>query len=451
MTKSNIAILTNFQDFNPGYSLTGIVSDQCLMLLKNDHNVVLVVSENFNEKYNCDSGVSNLFKFANFTLIKGSKFMHLIDYQTATKITYDHIIEQKEAAEIYCNIFRENNIDVVFTHDFVFTGWNVPFAAACKTVTKMLKEIDITLKWYHWVHSIPSGEKDWWNLKEYGEKHYIVFPNYIEKVRVAEAFRTEHKNVLAIPHIKDIRTWYDFGEDSNKIIDACNDVINADFVQVYPCSTDRLSAKQLGIVIKIFSFVKKENFKVFLIIANQWATGRQRKEDINKYKDMGKKYGLIYGDDFIFTSEIDKKFELGISKKTLRELQLLSNIFIFPTKEESFGLVGPESVFSGALPVINKSLTMQFEVMSHECIAYDFGSFHQNTPIAKDNNYIKAVSFSILQHFFNDISNNIKTYCRKRYNMDYLYKRHYQQIVSKTPESLLNLNVIEAEENKIKE
>ena len=179
-------------------------------------------------------------------------------------------------------------------------------------------------------------------------------------------------------------------------------------------------------IIKIFGFMKLRGTQdVFLCAANQWATGRQRKEDVNIYIQKAIDAGLEPGIDFVFTSEYKEEFGTGISKRLLRELQLLQNVFIFPTKEESFGLVGPEAAFSGALPIINKSLTMQFEVMSTHAPAFDFGSFHQDTPNMESEDYINAIANAVLNRLYNNEAIMTKLYCRKRYNMDDIYTRYY--------------------------
>jgi len=430
--RPTVAILTNFMDFNPGYSLSGIVIDQAHMLAKNGHRVLIFVSEQYNDNYEVDSGLADLqVRFSQIEVLKKTKFIHLTDYTKKAAMSDDHRIAAKEAGEIFADIFKQEKVEFVFTHDFVFTGWNLPFAEAIKyTHNSLVNAKKTKVKWFHWIHSVPSANRDWWQLEAYGQNHSLVFPNKTEIMRVAESYRTTANRVNVIPHIKDIRNWYDFGKESTELIDNFPAIMNAEIIQVYPCSTDRMSAKQLDLVFKIFAHMKLSGRKnVFLIIANQWATGRQRQEDVDAYIENAESIGLINTKDFLFTSKWPG-FEKGIGKRMLRELQLLSDVFIFPTREESFGLVGPEASFSGCLPVINKSLTMMYEVMGNQCPAFEFGSFHTQAPAITNDDYLKAVAMAILGRIYADESVTTKSFCRRRYNMETLYSQYYLPLLT---------------------
>jgi hypothetical protein len=456
--KSVIAILTNFMDFNPGYSLSGIVADQCFMLLRNEHDVHLFVNEQYNPAYNKDSRLEYLEENypLTFHIHSKSKFIHLTDYRTIQNLSTEHKEAAEEAAAIYADLLIDFEVDTVFTHDFIYTGWNVPYGLAVKQASKDLEKRGYMVNWLHWIHSVPSAMSDWWYLNEYGPNHFIVFPNRTEQVRVADNFRTTPNRVIAIPHIKDIRTWYDFGEDAFHFTNVYPQMLSSEVVQVYPASTDRMSAKQVDIVVRIFGFLKKMNVSVFLLLANQWATGRQPRENMADVIRIALDAGLEYGVDFAISSltpsmnhvsdfttveeilqdlknededSIKYPYSKGLSRRCLRELQLISNLLIFPTLEESFGLIGPETSFSGALPVINRSLTMMYEVMGNMCPAFDFGSHHCNHPPAKEDQYLQAVAVAILNRIYCDESLMTKTSLRARLNMDNLYDRYYRPVL----------------------
>jgi len=427
----NIAILTNFQDLNLGYSLIGIALDQSRMLLEQGHKVFFFTSEQFNPGHNDEAGANDIFEHKNFVLENKSKFMHLVDYQSKVAFSIEHFQEKDQAAEIYVDHFVENDIHIVFTHDFIFTGWNLPFAEAVKVASGALMKIDFPVKWLHWIHSVPSGNRDWWNIQDYPGDHTIVFPNRTEKTRVMESFRAAPDQIFPIPHIKDIRKWYDFCPEAWGFTRMFPQIMSAAVSQIYPCSSDRLEAKQLDTVIRIFGFMKKAGMQVFLCAANQWATGKQSKENIQEYIKLAVKSGLEPGKDFVFTSEISKRFQNGISQRMIRDLQLLQNLFIFPTREESFGLVGPEAAYSGCLVVSNRDLVMMYEVIGNYAPAYHFGSHHQNSPDSKDDKWLMAVANSILARIFMNEAIMTKTYCRTRYNMTHLYEKYYLPAMSR--------------------
>jgi len=410
-----IALLTNFMEFQPGYSLTGIVKDQAIMLSRFGHDVHLFVNSGYNgEEF--DKSV---------TLHKSIPFAHLTDYKSINDISPEHheIIEQTRK-----NLVEElADFDFAFTHDFVFTGWFMIYGQACQKATKDLPN----LRWLHWVHSVPSAMSDWWFIKNYGPNHKLVFPNSTDRIRVAEQYRGFADDVRIIPHIKDLRTFFDFHEDTCRFIDKYPAVMQADVVQILPASVDRLSSKRVKEVMNIIAEMKIQGASVCLIIANQWATGKQQKEDTNVYRTHAMKQGLIDQKEVAFTSDFDSpKFDVGIPKRMLRELFQCSNLFIFPTREESFGLVVPEaSLAGGVFTVLNKSLQMQVEISGNNSLYFEFGS-HTNTFSPDDPaKYWHDLALIIKARIQENESVMTKTFMRQKYNMDFLYRQYYEPIM----------------------
>ena len=421
---AKVAILTNFMDFSPGYSLTGIVKDQCYMLLRHGHEVTLFV----NDQYNFNSGVpveeEDIIRFGgkpeNYEMKALIPFQKLTDYKSIKDVSEDdHKIIEKTKNVLVKELA---DTDFVFTHDFIFTGWFLIYGQGCKMASPHLPNVR---GWYHWIHSVPSVASDWWFIKQYGENHKAVFPNYTDRLRVAEQYRGVMSDVRVIPHIKDLRGWFDFHPDTCRFIDKYPAVMEADVVQILPASVDRLESKRVREVCKIISGIKKQGRSVCLVVANQWATGRQQKQDVDAYRIDAVRMGLIDQKELIFTSDFESpKFDVGIPQRMIRELFLCSNLFIFPTREESFGLVVPEAALSGCFLVLNKSLQMQIEVSGNAAIYFDFGSFHQEHNVVSDN-YYNDIGFVIAGRMKENESIMVSTFSRQTYNMDNLYNQYY--------------------------
>lgn len=411
------AIFTTFQEFNPGYSLTGIVKDQITMLTREGHEVDLYVSERYNGEEVEGARICPVIPFT-----------HLKDYKTKKDLTSEHaeIVDRMKTLLLD----EGSHYDMIWTHDLVFTGWNMPYALGIQGAAQHPHKL-VDVRWLHWIHSVPSPMFDWWEIRQYGRFHKLVFPNKSDALRVAEQYRGELSDVEVIPHIKDIRSWNDFSQEAWDFIDDHPMALHADYVQVFPASVDRLRAKKVDDVILIFSKLKRRGMKVCLIVANQWATGTQQKQDVDQFLKIARRNGLVPGEEVIFTSTWRQpQYDTGIPKRLLRELMSLSNLFIFPTQEESFGLVVPEvSLSSGALMVLNKSLEMQMEISGWTTLYFDFGSYRRIHNVTNEDNYFQGVADVIMYRMQRNESLLHRTFCRKAYNMDRLYHEIYQPII----------------------
>lgn len=412
-----VAILTAFMEFNPAYSLSGIVLDQCIMLTRFGNEVDLFVNEQYHGMEDFPEGV---------TLRKEIPFAHLKDYRSRKDLIPEHVPVVEKFAELMQG--EAGKYDVIFTHDLIFTGWNVPYALGIMKAGRLVPES----RWLHWVHSIPSALRDWWSINEYGPRHRIVFPNKPDVRRVAEQFRGMDHQVEVIPHIKDMRTWFEFGEEACDFINDYPEVMQADVVQILPASSDRLDAKRVKEVIQMFARFKKRGLSVCLVVANQWATTLKHTEETLRFLKIAKRHDLEPMEEVIFTSEWKSpKYQAGLPRRVLRELFQLSNLFIFPTKEESFGLVVPEASLSGGvLLVLNKSLNSQIEMSGYTTLYLDFGSWHNNfTPASGWGPYLDDLVSVIMYRLQLNESLLSKTHFRQSLNMDTLYHKKYNPIM----------------------
>lgn len=415
-----VAILTNFHEFLPGYSLTSIVKTQMKMLVKYQHDVHLYTSEQWN-------GPTEI---PGVTIHSVIPFAHLKDLKDPKDLPQDLLECRQRTTQVLTSEFQD--VQMAFTHDWVFQGWNMPYGLG---VSDACKGGNLSnTRWLHWIHSTPTVPTIWWDMSLYGGKHRLVFPSMSERTRVAEMYKSNVECVRIIPHIVDLRELFEFDNDTCEFIDTYPAIQSAGIVQVYPCSVDRLEAKRLHIVLGIFAEFKKMGLHVCLVVPTQWATGKKQRDIVDTYKEMATTLGMLVNQEVIFTSDFKElKYGLGVPRTMLAQLQMYSNLFIFPTREESFGLVMPEAILaSGCLPVINNSLEVLQEIAGYQTLGFEFGSSNRTVNIPNPVSYARDIALIILGRMVQSESLKTKTRIRTQYNYDAIYNNFYAPIMAES-------------------
>lgn len=388
-----IAILTPaLSEWDPAYSLTHVIGDQVRCLTEHGHDVSVFVSEQFNGR-----GPD------------GAVLLDCLPSETSSSIL-------ESTAYVLC--VRMARFDIVFTHDWISSPRMLPYYEVMRSLTG---EGDDRRKWYHWIHSVPAGRQDHWDLEALPVNHFLVYPNNTDAPMTAAQFRTTLDRVKVIPHICDLRYLLEFSPDARRIVDAVPGLVDAEFVQVYPAAADRLKDKGLGHLINVCCVIHEQGHSVCCLVLDSWS-GRHAREDLTAYKESAHDAGLDEG-SLVFASDIIPDFK-GLPRSDVFNLMLFSNMFAFPTYGEAFGLCLTEAMLAGAYPVPNGSVPSLTEVSGGH------GYFPRFLAIKRiPRTPYEQCAHEIIERVQKSVAIAQKDCIKRTLNADRIYREFYEPIL----------------------
>lgn len=409
-----ICIIAPLKSSDPTYSIAGVIKSQAALLAAHRHKVTVIVNEDFS-----GPGIPGA------SLLKILPSSNLIDYRSKLNLTKEHEDFADEVAVLLSS--RVNQYDAIFTHDLIFTGWNLPYALAIMSVSA--ENSDPDLRWFHWVHSFPFSVKDWWDIKHYSGNHTVIYPTKALLKQVGAAFNTT--NIKCIPHVIDPRVINRFIDQTKDIVDLVPSLLSSDIVQIYPAATDRFESKGIRELTNLFGLLKKAGHSVCLMISNQFSGRRENRliDPVYYYENVARRCGLEPYVDYIFTSELfGGRYKEGIPQRVLFELMTLSNLFVIPSKSESFGLGLLEAITSGTVVcVANEHLNLPIR----QYTSFDFkgpGDTDLFVDLQKMTELVDWIS--------NEMETNqvvkAKTLIRQQFNPAAVYSNYYKKLLRST-------------------
>lgn len=404
-----IGILTAFSSLIEHYSLTHVVLNQLRMIKRAGHHPVLIAMDDFRSS-ELPSYVETRSVLRSFTKI---------DYASTADMSAEHqelvgvLIDQVVAAV--------RDLDAVLTHDIIFTGWHLPIGLAT-----MQAAAQVTIPWLHWVHSVPGARRDYWTLPPNSK---LVYPNYSDRRRCAESFGIFETDVAVIPHALDARDFL-MQTDAARFIANEFKLLETDFVQTMPIPTDRMESKGVDQVVPILGCIKKLGRSVRLVVANSWCTNEVAKRKVDDVRIRARLAGLE-DDEVVFTSRELKHYEAGVPNSVVRDLMLVSNLFICPTKSETFGFTIAEAALCGQLLVLNSDLPALVELAgAKNALFFHFGSYQQTTFVPNEDQFNEDVARIIINTFEHDPALKAKKQYQREYSSDRVWQAVEGEIVS---------------------
>jgi len=339
------------------------------------------------------------------------------------------------------------DIDVVITHDLLFLPDYTKYNIACRSIAKESK-----IKWLHWIHSATSPNILINERKIYADVYtevmgqpfpnsIIVYPNSYDTPRVAKSFGFDEENVKSVPHWLDYEEYMKFEPETIELIEKHN-LLDAEVICVYPLRMDR--GKQPHINMEIMAEVKRAGASVRMIFMDFQSTGGDKVTYRDEIKAKAATLGLN-DQDLVFTSDTEK-LNLECPQKMVSDMLQLSNIFILPSKSETYSLVAQEALSKGNFLILNHDFPAMRSIYGEDkSIYYKFSSgvdimrniaeSGEGETTTKHNPTETAFYAEIAKRLLYEIRNNRvlqgKTWVRKERNLIKVFKTHIEPLIYK--------------------
>lgn len=419
--KPKIGILTTFSNFKPEYSLCTVVRQQLEALLLHGYEPVLFVLDIFKGDDLVPEGVE-VRKIVPRLILEPYSAKQLPD-------SYKKDVKKAQVA------FNENmqDIDVMLAHDIIFINSFLPYNVALRGA---INERLGSVKWLHWIHSAPSSRptldgSPWDSLFTLPKNSRLVYMNFTDALRAAEMYGTWETEVRTISNPMDVRILYNYHPLTRKLIDRY-DLMSADVIDIYPLSTTRMgdAGKQIEKVVWVMSEIKKLGKSIRIVICNAHANAEKEKVAIEQVYQVASEMG-IERRELIFTSLFDiPNWEQGVPHEVVRDLFMLSNLFIFPTVSENCPLVLLEAMAGKNLLVLNNNFPALKDFAGNDALYFNFGSLLQTPEFPNGIElYYKDVAKIILQNMRQNKVLGAQAVVRKKFNVDYIFKQQLEPAI----------------------
>ena len=419
-----IALLTNFTSYDKKYSLCNVAAEQIRMLKKNNYPVIVIVNEGFKAE---DPYTEDILRF-----IPNVRCYNEIKRDDTWEKDCDSLVIKLE------DILKD--VDTVLSHDLIYQPAYLKVNIAARKGAGKLPGI----QWLHWIHSSTTPamlhtSQDYLQLvKTRFPNSFVIYPNSFEIPRVGRNLGYEEDQIKVVHHATEPAEFFEFHPITRKLVEDKN-MYQADVIGCYPIRLDR--GKQPEKAIKIFKAIKDIGRSIRLVICDFHSTGGDKVTYRNELKEMGIQIGLT-SSELTFTSDISAECALGVPHTVVRDLMLISNLFIMPSRSETYSLITQEAALCGNLLMLNYDFPPMRSIYGAAPLYGKFSSniditsgFDGNTKTEYQPNfeaYAHDLALRICYHLEHDRSLALRTMIRKQRNNQAIFKKQIEPLFYKS-------------------
>lgn len=338
----NVVIFTTFSSADEAYSLNRVVIDQIKMFTRNGYKIKIIVAETFEPK---GEYLDPSVKIERMPYVP-------VHNEVKKDETFDADVQKIKDALL--KILEGAN--VVITHDVIYQNAALKHNLAARMVAQDRPDI----RWLHWIHSATSPVT-LATLKPYFEDKYLevigkpfpnsryVFFNHYSVPRISENFQVPQSVVRVVHHPTDVYFFLGISDEVKSVAEKYK-FLEADAILTFPVRLDR--GKQVEMALKTMAALKRHDLSVRMVVIDFHSTGGDKVTYRDELKQIAVDHKMAYG-ELIFTSQERVEWQYEIPHRMVRDFQMLSNVFVMPSKSESYSLITQEAGLLRQVVVVN--------------------------------------------------------------------------------------------------
>ncbi len=416
-----VALLTDFIGKpDHAYSLCAVAEEQLNMLLNAGYDTTLIADVTFDPDRHPWDAVP-------LRKLPGLPRTNKLEIDPTWTKDIETMTAMREALE---------GIDVVLSHDLIYQPAMIKHNVAARIVAQERPEI----RWLHWVHSatphgVLNADDDYVRLTQTPfPQSFVVYPNAFSQERVARNFGYEVDRVKCVHHSTDYCKFMGFQEETTWLIRERR-MLEADAIFCYPVRLDR--GKQPQFIVRTAAQLKRIGKDVRVVIVDFHSTGGDKVTYREELKKLGAQLGLL-PHELMFTSEQRKEWHARVPRAVVRDLMMLANVFIQPSRSETYSLVVQEAALCGNMLILNFDFPPMRDIYGEHAVYMKFSSgMDAMTGLDGETttNYhpnVDAFCYDIAMRIAYELDHNHvlaqQTRLRKYRNPDYVFRHELEPL-----------------------
>jgi glycosyltransferase involved in cell wall biosynthesis len=212
------------------------------------------------------------------------------------------------------------------------------------------------------------------------------------------------------------------------------DLLSAEAIIVYPVRLDR--GKQVEHVIRVGSSLKGIGRSVRVIIVGFHSTGGDKVTYREYLTGLAQELGLTEK-EITFLSQFDDSLRVRSPREVIRDLMLLSNVFVMPSRSETYSLIAQEAGLCGAFLVLNQDFPPFRNIYGDDAAFYQFSSNinaltgldgETNTQYDNIDDYFRGIALRIAYELEHNVVLAQQSRIRRERNPDYIFSRFLEPL-----------------------